>query len=169
MAVQRRARKPLNAGAGLGLLLAVVGGGTFAVSWPTGAATTEYVVVDRNSGLAINGFDPLAYFTEHAALLGSGRFEYRYAGAVWRFRNSGNRAAFAADPEIYMPRYGGYDAVAIAREAPVSGDPRVWLIAGERLYLFSSAESRAAFGSDAAKTVAAADRAWPKVQRTLSP
>jgi hypothetical protein len=144
-------------------------GGALTLSWPTGAATTEYVVVDRNSGLAINGFDPIAYFTERAALLGSGQFEYRHAGAVWRFRSSGNRAAFVAHPDIYVPRYGGYDAVAIGRHAPVAGDPRVWLVAEERLFLFSSSDSRAAFAADPAKAIAAADRAWPKVQVTLSP
>jgi len=166
MAARRRARKPLKAVAGLGLLLSV--GGALAFSWPTGAATTEYIVVDRNSGLAISGFDPVAYFTVHEALLGRAQFEYRHAGAVWRFRNSGNQAAFAADPDVYMPRYGGYDAVAVGRDAPVPGDPRLWLIAGERLYLFSSPESQAAFASDADKALAAADRAWPKVQLTLS-
>jgi hypothetical protein len=157
----------LKALAGLSFVLAA--GAAPGLSWPTDAATTEYVVVDRNSGLAINGFDPIAYFTDHAAVLGRGEFEYRYAGAVWRFHNLGNRAAFAADPDVYMPRYGGYDAVAVGRQAPVAGDPRVWVITGERLYLFSSAESRAAFISGTAAAIATADRAWPKVQLTLSP
>ena len=172
MAARRRPRKPPKAGAGLCLLLAVSGAlglSLLGLSCRTDAATTEYVVVDRNSGLAINGFDPIAYFTDHAAVLGRGQFEYRYAGAVWRFHNSGNRAAFAADPDVYMPRYGGYDPVAVGRDAPVAGDPRVWLIAGERLYLFHSSDSRSAFASDVTEAIAAADRAWPRVQLTLSP
>jgi hypothetical protein len=84
------------------------------------AATTEHIVLDRNSGLAIGGFDPVAYFVDAAATLGRGDFEYGFAGAVWRLRNQGNRAAFIADPDVYLRRYGGYDPTAIAR----GGDPR---------------------------------------------
>ena len=65
--------------------------------------------------------------------------------AVWRFRNEGNRAAFAEHPEVYTPRFGGYDPVAIARGASVPGHPLFWSVTGERLYLFYSAEARAAF------------------------
>src|SRR5689334_13948165 len=58
------------------------------------AATTERVVVNHYSGLAIEGFDPVAYFTDAAALQGLADFEVAQAGAVWRFRNEGNRASF---------------------------------------------------------------------------
>ena len=134
-----------------------------------GAATTEYVVVDRNSGLAISGFDPMAYFIDGAALVGKGEFELRHAGAVWSFRNEGNRSAFAADPEVYAPRFGGYDPVSIAGGLGIPGDPRIWVVSGERLYLFSLPDHRAAFLNDASRMIAAADRQWPSVQLTLSP
>src|SRR5262249_12011771 len=135
MAARRRARKAafrlarggITALALLGILASVL---------PIAAATTEYIVTDRNSGLAIHGFDPVAYFTDGKPMLGRGEFEYAHAGVVWRFRNVGNRSAFAADPEIYMPRYGGYDPVGIGRGVPVAGDPRYWIIVGDRLYLF---------------------------------
>ena len=136
---------------------------------PGGAATTEYLVVDRHSGLAIGGFDPMAYFLDGSAKLGRGEFELRHAGAVWRFRNEGNRAAFAAHPEIYAPRFGGYDAVAVARGAGLPGDPRIWAIADERLYLFYSAENKAAFVAEQRKIAADADKHWPAVQLTLAP
>ncbi len=73
---------------------------------------------------------------------GRAELELRYGGAIWRFRNEGNRAAFAADPDIYMPRFGGYDPVAVARGAATPGHPELWLIAEQRLYLFYSAEAR---------------------------
>jgi hypothetical protein len=138
-------------------------------SFSLGAATTEYVVVDRHTGLALSGFDPVAYFTVGAAMPGREPFEYAFAGAVWRFRNEGNRAAFAAGPDIYMPRFGGYDPTGVARGVGVPGDPRLWLITGERLYLFHSAGARAAFSADPDQIVAAADAKWPSVQLTLSP
>jgi hypothetical protein len=133
------------------------------------ATTTEQVVTDRNTGLAISGFDPLAYFIDGAALQGSDDFEHAYAGAVWRFRNEGNRAAFIADPEVYMPRFGGYDPVGVARGVAVPGDPRLWLMAGERLYLFYTPEDRTAFIADVDALVALADSKWPQVQLTLTP
>ena len=136
---------------------------------PPNAATTEYVVVDRYTGLAILGFDPVAYFTDAAAMPGKGDHEYAYAGAVWRFHNAGNLAAFAANPEVYMPRFGGYDPVGIARGVALPSDPRLWLVAGQRLYLFQTPQARAAFAADEDATLAAADRNWPAVQLTLSP
>jgi hypothetical protein len=133
------------------------------------AATTELLVVDRYSGLALNGFDPVAYFVDKAAAMGSETLEYPFAGAVWRFRNEGNRAAFMADPEVYMPRFGGYDPVAVARGVPIPGDPRLWLIVDDRLYLFFTPGARDGFADDAERIAAAADRRWPEVRLTLSP
>jgi hypothetical protein len=166
MAVQRHAQKAAfgraaSAAALVGLMLASVA--------PIIAATTEQVVVDRNSGLAIHGFDPIAYFTDGAPSVGRGEFEYRHAGAVWRFRNPGNLAAFAADPEVYMPRFGGYDPVGVSRGVAAAGDPRIFLIADERLYLFQTSENKAVFSVDRERFVTAADEVWPSVLNTLSP
>jgi hypothetical protein len=133
------------------------------------AATTEQIVIDMRTGLAISGFDPVAYFVDSAAKPGKDTFEHTFAGVVWRFRNEGNQAAFVADPDVYMPRFGGYDPVAIARGVTVAGDPRVWLIVEGRLYLFYTLEHRAAFAADAEDLIATAERQWPALQRTLSP
>jgi len=168
MAAQRRARKaafqPARPGVRAFALLWIL-----ASALPIAAATTEHIVTDRNSGLAIHGFDPVGYFTDGAPTLGKGEYEYRYAGVVWRFRNPGNRSAFAADPEVYMPRYGGYDPVGIGRGVPVAGDPRHWIIIDNRLYLFQSPENKAIFSVDNAGVVSAADEHWPAVQHTLAP
>lgn len=167
MAAPRQARKPAVPFTTLAAALALVG--VLAAGLPGLTATTEWVVTDRNSGLAIHGFDPVAYFVEGTATLGRGEFEYRHAGVVWQFKNPGNKAAFAADPDVYSPRFGGYDPIGLARGVPLAGDPRIWLIAGERLYLFQSQENREAFAADQERAAEAADTAWPAIQRTLSP
>ena len=131
------------------------------------AATTERVVNDPHTGLAINGVDPVAYFTDAAPLVGLAEYEYQYAGVVWRFRNEGNRAAFMADPDVYMPRFGGYDAVAIGRALALPGNPQLWAIVGERLYLFYSAEARAQFMAKPDDAIALADNKWPALVDTL--
>ena len=136
---------------------------------PLVAATTEYVVVDRHTGFAISGFDPVLNFTDGAAMPGRAAFEHAFAGAVWRFRNEGNRAAFAAEPDIYMPRFGGYDPIGVARGIRVPGSPRLWLIIEGRLCLFYTEQARTAFQQDAEAIAAAAERNWPSVELTLSP
>lgn len=152
-----------------GTIRALLVGAMLASAVRLGAQTTEQVVVDRHSGLAILGFDPVAYFSAAKPTLGKGEHEYRFGGAVWRFRNTGNRAAFIAHPEVYMPRFGGYDPVGVARGVAVAGNPSLWLITGERLYLFQNLETRDAFASEPERLIAAADRNWPAVLSSLSP
>jgi hypothetical protein len=151
-----------------GLFLAALAGPGPSIP-ATRAATTEQIVNDRNNGLAINGFDPVAYFIEGKAIPGEEAFELPFAGVVWRFHNESNRAAFVLDPEVYMPRFGGYDPVGVARGVAVPGDPRFWVMVGQRLYLFYGSEARSAFARDAERLIAAADGRWPQVRLTLSP
>ena len=132
------------------------------------AATTERVIVNRFSGLAIEGFDPVAYFTDAAPEIGLPQFEASEAGVVWRFRNEGNRASFVAHPDIYGPQFGGYDPIDVARGVTVAGNPRFWLIAGQRLYLFSREETRSAFALDPAHVLRQANLRWPDLEQTLA-
>ena len=169
MTAPRRQRKLRLVGLCTGLLAAAAAIGGLAAPAAIRAATTELIVVDRSSGIAIGGFDPVAYFIDGVAMPGKGDFEASFAGAVWRFRNEGNRGAFLADPDTYLPRFGGYDPTGVARGAAVPGDPRLWLVQGRRLYLFYRAEARDLFAGDAEAVIAAADLRWPSVQRTLSP
>jgi hypothetical protein len=124
-------------------------------------------VANSQSGLAISGFDPVAYFTDRAAKIGRPDLELSQGGAVWRFRNEGNRSAFAGHPEVYTPRFGGYDPVAIARGTSVPGHPLIWSVAGERLYFFYNDAARAAFIADPGRIIEAATRKWPDVERTI--
>ena len=138
-----------------------------AAAAPLAAQTTERIVVDRHTGLAIGGYDPVGYFTDGKPMPGRGDLEYRFAGAVWRFRNAGNRAAFIDRPEVYMPRFGGYDPTSIARGVATEGHPLIWLIAGTRLYLFHSTDERSAFIADANASLESAEAKWPSVEREL--
>jgi hypothetical protein len=132
------------------------------------AAVTERVVLNRFSGLAIDGFDPVAYFTDGKPELGWEQFEAFEAGVVWRFRNEGNRAAFVAHPDIYGPQFGGYDPVDVARGIAVAGNPYFWLVSGQRLYLFNRKESRDAFAANAANIARRARLRWPEVRHGLA-
>jgi hypothetical protein len=132
------------------------------------ATTTERVVVNRFRGLAIEGFDPVAYFVDHRPLLGLPEYEAAEAGAVWRFRNEGNRAFFVTHPEVYGPQFGGYDPTDLARGVTFAGNPRFWVISGERLYLFGLEASRDAFATDPERYLREASARWPRLEQGLS-
>ena len=107
------------------------------------AATDNHLAVNGTTGLAISGFDPVAYFTEGKALFGRPEIELNLDGAVWRFTNEGNRGAFAIHPEVYAPRFGGHDPLAIGRGRSVQGHPLIWAVAGQRASISSTASRRA--------------------------
>ena len=132
------------------------------------AATTERVIVNRYTGLAIEGFDPVAYFVDARPVIGLPDFEASEAGAVWRFRNEGNRASFVAHPDIYGPQFGGYDPTDLARGVTFAGNPRFWLVSGQRLYLFGREESRDAFAADPEQFLRDANLRWPQLEQGLA-
>jgi hypothetical protein len=133
-----------------------------------GAATTERVVSNRYSGVAIEGFDPVAYFVDARPAVGREDLEASEAGVVWRFRNEGNRASFVAHPDIYAPQFGGYDPTDLARGVTVAGNPRFWLISGERLYLFDREQSRDAFAANPEGFLREAGQRWPVLEQGLA-
>ena len=134
----------------------------------TQATTTERVVVNRFSGLAIEGYDPVAYFVMGEPVKGLPDLEASQAGAVWRFHNEGNRASFVAHPEVYGPQFGGYDPTDIARGVIVAGNPRFFLVAGNRLYLFALEANRDAFADDPEHFLVSARTRWPELEATLA-
>ena len=162
MTAARQRRKPCFA-----LALAVFA--AFAAARPAWPAGDQQIEVNSHTGLAISGFDPVAYFTERRPRLGRPDFGLTFEGAIGRFENPGNRAAFVGHPEVYRPRFGGYDPVAIARGASVPGHPLVWVVVSERLYLFYDEEARAAFLADPGRFIALATRKWPAVARSVDP
>ena len=78
------------------------------------AAHSEIVSSDEDR-LALFGFDPVAYYADGEARPGEEDFEILYRGLVWRFAHRANMAAFATDPEAFVPAYGGHGAVSVAR------------------------------------------------------
>jgi hypothetical protein len=166
MTAQRQERNGRYPGSAFIALLSVIAALGLAVA--AHASTTERVVADRYTGLAIGGFDPVSYFTDARPMAGRPGFEVFEEGVVWRFRNEGNRAFFLANPEVYGPQFGGYDPTDVARGVAVAGDPRFWLVAGQRLFLFGGAKSRDAFAADPARFAGEARRRWPGVRETLA-
>ena len=160
----RNARRPaqaLLAGA-LALFLAAL-----PAARVDGTVTGELVVADQRAGVALFGFDPVSYFLDGKARMGSESIELTFGRLTWRFRSEANRAAFRAAPDIYVPRFGGYDPVALSRAAPVAGHPAIFAVHDGELFLFHRPENLAAFRADPRATIDAASAAWPLVRRSL--
>jgi hypothetical protein len=133
-----------------------------------GALGASVTVVNPHTGLAISGFDPLAYFLDGRPAIGRPDYELNLDGMVWRFRNEGNRYEFAAHPEIYTPRFGGYDPVAIARNRLIEGHPLIWAITEQQLYFFYDEAARKAFMGDPGRVLEMALQNWPKLAHTIA-
>lgn len=171
MTRQRQQRKPPAPRSGLPLSTLALVAAILLAMWvgikAPQASPINRLVVNPVSGLAISGFDPVAYFTENRAVIGRPDIELTQNDAVWRFTNIGNRAAFAEHPEVYSPQFGGYDPVAIEREASVAGHPQIWAVSGDRLYLFYDAKARQKFLDNPGRVLERAARKWPAVARTI--
>ena len=95
------------------------------------ADTLQYATANG----AIDGYDPVAYFTDGAASKGSPDITTTWNGAEWRFTSEAHRDAFIADPEKYAPQYGGFCALGMAHGGAVPTDPTAWTIYEDQLYL----------------------------------
>ncbi|MBP2235269.1 hypothetical protein J2Z31_001761 [Sinorhizobium kostiense] len=119
-------------------------------------------------GVAIMGYDPVAYFTEGKAMKGSEKFSYEWLGTPWHFANAKHREMFIGDPLKYAPQYGGYCAGEVTNgSATVNIDPEAFKIIDGRLYLIYDKGSADWFAANAAETVPQADGKWPKVAADL--
>jgi YHS domain-containing protein len=130
-------------------------------------ATAGEVNATSIGGVAIDGTDPVAYFSEGKAVEGRSDFSYDWMGATWRFASAENLEKFKADPEAYAPQYGGYCAWAVSQGYTAAIDPDAFRIEGGKLYLNYSKGVQDRWLSDVAGHIAAADRNWPEVKKGL--
>lgn len=114
-------------------------------------------------GLAIDGFDPVAYFTEAKPVEGKKGFTFEWRGAVWRFASAAHRDLFAQEPEKYAPQYGGYCAYAVAKGTTADIDPAAWTIRDGKLYLNYDKATQEKWLMDPAGYISRADANWPKL------
>jgi YHS domain-containing protein len=130
-----------------------------------GGGTVNKTFID---GIAIQGYDPVAYFTEGRPMKGSAEFARKWLGATWHFANAGHRDAFAAQPEKYMPQFGGYCAAAMARGFVKSFDPEAWRIVDGKLYVYASKKGRDMDKENIPASIAKGNANWRTIKTGLS-
>ena len=139
-------------------LLVVVGFAAFA-----GTALAEKPPVFAVDGVALRGYDPVAYFTEGKPVKGDPAISLQWKGAAWHFASAANRDAFKAAPEKYAPQYGGYCAFGTAQGYAVQTEPDAWKIVEGKLYLNYNQSVRTRWEQDIPGFIGAADKNWPRV------
>lgn len=127
------------------------------------AASAKDAVYQSLFGTAIDGTDPVAYFTMGKPVKGSSDFAHDWNGATFHFATAENRDAFAANPEKYAPQYGGYCAWAVSQGYTASTDPEAWTIVDGKLYLNYNKSVQSTWEQDIPGNIAAGDGNWPKV------
>ena len=121
---------------------------------------------NETDGVAIKGFDLVAYMTEQAAVLGRAEFASVYKGSTFHFRNAGNRDAFIANPEKYAPQYGGYCAYGVSRGYKAATTPDAFSVIDGKLYLNYNAEVKTLWSKDVSGFIDKANAQWPEVKKT---
>ncbi|HEY2013457.1 MAG TPA: YHS domain-containing (seleno)protein [Bryobacteraceae bacterium] len=121
--------------------------------------------VYTQGGLAIRGYDTVAYHQEARPIKGSPQFSYQWMGATWLFATAENRDRFQAEPARYAPQYGGYCAYAVSQGHTASIDPEAWKIVDGKLYLNYSRDVQKKWQQDVPGYIQKADKNWPDLHK----
>ncbi len=129
-----------------------------AVAW----AAKPPVQVDR-AGIALHGYDAVAYFAQNAAVKGTAEHSHSWHGAVWHFSSAANRDTFAGAPEKYAPQYGGYCGYAVSKGSTADIDPKAFTVHDGKLYVNYSTRIMKKWRQDIPGNITKANANWPKV------
>lgn len=127
-------------------------------------ATVEPVNKDR-AGVALKGYDPVAYFQQARPVKGCSQYTHSWMGATWQFASSADRDLFAANPEKYTPQFGGYCSWAVSRNHTADVDPQAWKIIDGKLYLNYNREVQKKWEQDVEQRIEAARKNWPHLHK----
>ena len=123
---------------------------------PVLAADEVFVTADG----AIRGYDPVAYHTQSKPVPGLKTITYDWNAATWRFASKANRDLFAANPQRYAPRYGGYCAYGTSQGYKVSSDPNAFAVVDGKLYLNYNKPVQTKWNKDRSGYILKANQQW---------
>ncbi len=127
----------------------------------TALAADKSVLNLNKDGVAVQGYDPVAFFTVKAPVKGKPEFTSEFRGATYRFHSAKSKATFDGEPSKYEPQFGGYCAYAVSKGKLAEIDPEAFQIVDGRLLLQYSKGVRDDFSKDTAGNLKKADANWP--------
>ncbi|MGI9364680.1 MAG: YHS domain-containing (seleno)protein [Rhizobiaceae bacterium] len=131
---------------------------------PVAAASPVPSLNLSKSGLALRGYDPVAYFNAGKPVKGDASITVKNGGAEYRFSSQENKALFVADPKKYLPEFGGFCAYGAAVNYKVDGDPKVWNIVDGKLYLNINRSVDKTWRGDKQTYISKANKNWTKLK-----
>jgi hypothetical protein len=147
---------------GAGFLAALV---FVAATLPAEADGRKPLATDTDH-VAIQGYDTVAYFTDGKAIKGGSAFESVWDDAKWRFASAAHRDLFIANPDRYMPQFGGFCAGAMETGTLVPANPEAWAIVDGKLYMTAGPpEDMPSWTAQAATGIPKANDKWPDAQK----
>jgi len=144
----------------LTLLLLLLG--RLAAGSPSAAQEKKPLNIDKD-GVAVHGYDPVAYFAEGKAIKGDPQYKSSYAGAIYYFDSNADKEAFDKEPSKYVPEYGGYCAMAMTMGKLEDVDPNYFLVHDGKLLLQRNKKAHMMFAKDPSANHKKADENWEKM------
>jgi YHS domain-containing protein len=126
-----------------------------------GSSASPVAAVNTTEGFALKGYDPVAYFTGGQPTKGSAQYSFQWKGVTYLFASAENLLRFKADPDKYLPQYGGYCAYAMSLDRIADIDPHRWAIVGGKLYLNNGFLAQNLWSLNKSGNIVSADRNWP--------
>ena len=152
---------PLARSLGLALLFPLL---LFAVAASAGAGGPKLLATGPNH-VAIQGYDTVAYFTDHKAIKGSSAYGFVWDDANWQFASAAHRDTFTSNPDHYMPQFGGFCAGAMVGGHLVPADPEAWAIVDGKLYMTADQAFMDPWKANAASNIKHANEKWSNIQK----
>lgn len=138
---------------------------TTALLFVVAAEPASGQLVNRaRSGLAISGYDPVAYFVEGRPVKGTPSLSHDVNGTRYYFATAENRDRFAKNPEQYAPQFGGFCAYAVSRGYTADVDPEAWAVVNGKLYLNYSKRAQRLWQEDVPGNIRKGDENWPRLR-----
>jgi YHS domain-containing protein len=113
------------------------------------------------NGVVLQGYDPVAYFTQGSALKGEERYKATYKGGTYYFASDANKKLFRKDPAKYAPQYGGYCAMAVSMGQLEEADPKMFTIHRDKLLVQRNEKAHQMFMANPDSLHDKADQQWP--------
>ncbi len=129
-----------------------------------GLTGTVQAASAENSTPAVQGYDVVSYQTGKRPIRGNGHFTAHHEGATYIFSSQENLNTFKANPDRYVPAYGGYCAYGVSVGKKFIGDPEVWRVVDNRLYLNLDASIQDEWFKDVPGRIKAADAKWKEIK-----
>lgn len=137
--------------------------GLFAASCTSSLGVEK--VNKTSDGLALHGFDTVAYFTVESAVRGNSQYEFAWNGAKWLFSSAENLEKFRQNPEKYAPQFGGFCSYAVSHGYTANGDPEAWKIVDSKLYLNYNQEVKKMWEQNQEQFIKNGEKNWTEFQK----